>query len=186
LRAHCGAIAAGVQQHRFGHAARARAGRDPDRSDRLGGRAAIGPGDAGDGNREVRRRARERALGHRPGDLRTDRPVRFDQRRRHAEQVALGGVRIRDDAALEPGARAGARGARGGDQAAGARFGSGDGCAPRDERRSDAGDERIDQLLLAHTNRHTAITSSVHSAATTSSNRMPNLAPSRSARCAGP
>ena len=58
---------------------------------------------------KLRARVRQRALGHRARDLGADRAVRGDQRRRHAEHLGLGLVRVGDEAALEPVARAGER-----------------------------------------------------------------------------
>ena len=121
-----------------------------------------------------RRRTRQRAFGHRARDLGADRAVRGDQRRRHAEHLGLGVVRVGDEAALEPVARAGERGAGGGDQAAGARLGGRDAVAAAAQQRAgEARDQRGDRRRSLTTNLHSAITSSVQSAATRSSNRMP-------------
>ena len=62
----------------------------------------------------------ERAGRHRACDLAAHRAMRGDELGGHAERFALGRIRIGDEAALEPFARTGERGARGGDHSAGA------------------------------------------------------------------
>ena len=98
--------------------------RQPDRADRLARHRAAGAGDAGDGHRQIGRRAGQRAGRHRAGHRLADRAVRLDQRRRHAERLGLGRIAVGDPAAVEPVARPGQLGAGGGDQPAGARLGA--------------------------------------------------------------
>ncbi len=166
-----GAVAIRVQERGASRGAAFGDG-DPDRTHRLARRGAARPGDAGDGGGQPGRRAGDRALGHRRGDLAADRAVRGDQAGVDAEQLGLGRVRIGNEAALEPVARAGDRGAGGGEQAAGARLGGREEHAAPAQRRGQARDEVCRRR--AHRKRQRATSSSVHTAATRSSRRMPS------------
>ena len=99
--------------------------------DRLVGAAAAGTGDAGDGHREIGARMRERAARHGLGGLPADRAVIVERRRRHAQHLLLGLVRIGDEAAIDHVRRAGDFGQRAGHQPAGAGFGGRDFQAAR-------------------------------------------------------
>ena len=98
---------------------------NPDGANRFAGRAAAGTGDAGDRDRDLRARILERTDRHRADHGFADGAVLVYQRGVHAQHFGLGGVGVGDKAALEPVAGARHIGAAGGDQAAGAAFGSG-------------------------------------------------------------
>ena len=94
--------------------------------DRLVGRSAAGTGDAGDGDGEGGAGMGERTADHGAGDVLAHRAVALDQPDRNAEHLALRGVGIGDEAALEHVGSAGNGGEGGGEQAAGAGFGGGE------------------------------------------------------------
>ena len=58
--------------------------------DRLFGAAAVRPGDAGDGDREIDRRVSERALDHGFRGFAAHRAMLFERCRRDTEHVLLG------------------------------------------------------------------------------------------------
>ena len=80
---------------------------DIDEPHRLFRRAAIGSGDAGDRDGDVRGSALQRAFGHGAAHLFAHGAVARDEIGRHAEQLGLGGVGIGDEAAFDHGGRAG-------------------------------------------------------------------------------
>ena len=139
---------------------------DPDRSHRLGDRSSARPGNAGDRHRDRRARMRQRPFGHGPRDPGADGAMGRDQLGRDAEHPGLGVVGVGDEAALEPVARSRQRSAGRGDQAAGARFRGRQAGAAQAQRRGEALDQRRKLGGVAQTNLQSAITSSVHSAAT--------------------
>ena len=68
------------------------AGGEMHEPDRLLRRAAVGPGDAGDGHGKARVRMGERASGHGARHVLAHRAVPLDQPERHAEHLALGAL----------------------------------------------------------------------------------------------
>ncbi len=88
------------------------AGGEMHKPNRLLRRSAVGPGDAGDGDGKVRVRMGERASGHGARHVLAHRAVPLDQPNWHAEHLALGRVRIGNEAALENVRRAGNGGER--------------------------------------------------------------------------
>ena len=91
-------------------------------SDRLFRRAAVRPGDAGDGDARSHRRMRQHAPRHRFGGLAADRAITVQRAADDAEHVLLGLVGIGDEAAVEHAGDAGNFGERAGHQPAGAGF----------------------------------------------------------------
>ena len=61
----------------------------------------VGAGDAGDGDRDVGGRARERAFRHRDSDLRADRAARAQVLGGHAERRGLVRLGVGDEAAVQ-------------------------------------------------------------------------------------
>src|SRR6185436_2894170 len=102
--------------------ARARPG-EAHHAHRLARAAAAGSGHASHRQRHAATPAAERALRHLARGLLADRAVFLQRVLAHAEQLALGVVRIGDEAALEPVGRAGHRGRDLRRPAAGARLG---------------------------------------------------------------
>jgi hypothetical protein len=68
--------------------------------DRLRSRAAARPGDAGDGNREIGGRVRQRTLRHRFGSLPAHGTVGYERRRRHAKHLLLRFIGVGDEATV--------------------------------------------------------------------------------------
>lgn len=111
-------------------------------ADRLFGRAAARPGDAGDGDGQVGGRCGEGAPGHGADSRLAHRAVALDRRRRHAEDLPFGGVGIGDEAAVDDGGGAGDVREGGGDATPGTGLGRGDHpaarpCGPDDIARQD-------------------------------------------------
>ena len=102
---------------------------EADGADRLGGRAAVGAGDAGDGEGEVGAGEAAGVLGHLTDDRFGDGAVLIEGLLADAEDAGLGLVGVGDEAFEEIAAGAGNVGEHAGEQAAGAAFGGGDGLA---------------------------------------------------------
>ena len=90
------------------------------------GRAAAGPGDAGDSHAERRAGAAANSVGERDGHFGADRAARFDHLRGHVDPGGFQGVAVGDHAAQEIGGAAGDAREPLGEQAAGAAFRRGD------------------------------------------------------------
>src|SRR6266545_478120 len=90
--------------------------------DRLAGRRAARPGDAGDRDREIDRRAGDGTLGHRFGGFAAHRAMIFERRRSDAEHRLFGFIAVGHEAALEHVGGAGDLGDDRGDEPAGAGF----------------------------------------------------------------
>ena len=74
---------------------------EPHQPDRLFGRAAARPGNAGDGQRDAGARMRQRACRHLQRGLARHRAVRVERRPGNAEHLHLGFVGIGDEAAVD-------------------------------------------------------------------------------------
>ena len=73
------------------------------------GRASVRPGDAGNGDRPLRRGAANGTLRHRLGGLFADGAKALDRRRGHAKLLLLGQIGVGDKSPLEPARTAGNR-----------------------------------------------------------------------------
>src|SRR5690348_9431437 len=138
-------------------------------TDRLFGAAATGARDAGDGERDVGAAMRERAERHFARGLFAHRAVARERLRAYAEHLLLRGVRIGNEAALEPAGGAGDRGKRLRRPAAGARFGGGEHRALLEQGSGNPFGERVH----ASSRLTSASTTSVYAAASRSSNMTP-------------
>src|SRR5262245_49642159 len=143
-------------------------------ADRLLAAAAAGAGDAGHRQRDRALAARERAPCHLERGLLADRAVILQSFGADSQELLLGRVRVRDEAAPEPGRRAGDGGHRLRHPAAGAGLGGHQHGARALELVSDL----LRQLVHQNTSLFaSASASSVYAAATRSSSITPNPPP---------
>src|SRR5690606_26443299 len=131
--------------HRF---AAASAPGEADGAHRLVGAAATRPGDTADGHCHLGCRASQGAFGHLPDHRLADRAELGQRLCRDTEFILLGGVGIRDEAAVEPGRAAGDVGHGLGDPAAGARLGQGKPQPDQAEALADLGRQRRQRGII--------------------------------------